>query len=58
MQEIDLATSEVPEFAKLIYLLVSPSLSLLDAEQKHSLIDVLGNKLNENFGEFPILRKV
>ena len=54
LEKIDLVTFEAPQFAKIIYLLESPSLSLLDAEQKYILIDALGNKHNGNFEGFLI----
>ena len=52
LETIGLVTLEGPEFAKIICLLVSSSLPLVDAEKKHSLKDVLGNELNKNFREF------
>ena len=54
LEKIDLVTFEPPEFAKVIYLLATPSLSLPDAEQKYILIDALGKKHNENFEGFLI----
>ena len=52
LEAIDLVTLEGPEFAKIICLLVSSSLPLVDAEKKHSLKDVLKNEFNKNFREF------
>ena len=58
LETIGLVTLEGLEFAKIICLLVSPSLPLIDTEKKHSLKDVLGNELNKNFREFLIVGKV
>ena len=52
LEKIDMVTFEPPEFAKIIYLLASPSLSLLDAEQRYILIDALGKNIMKTSRDF------
>ena len=52
LEKIDLVTFEPPEFTKIIYLPASPSLSLLDAEQRYILIDALGKNIMKTSRDF------